>query len=605
MFNGIYPVKIHTYQGAAKQGHKKAQEVDSEEQNQQSATKHSAQEQLQEQTKTVSTPNFNTNYNFNNQLYKNAILNSQRTGLNIHNAQAKKSLNIHQIITDFKNTQIAISTPQDILDQTKPYLETISEESLKDKPSASLIQSNFLSASKILDKYIGETLNKESHVVEGWIKAIFLQEIDYKADPEAVNEAFKLKFPKGTKLEETDRNVNENLDILYPESVSLNLIEKNVDPNGHLAPIDDKIIAPEETAESTPSSQAPSIKFAQLTTSNANFSSVEPEKLNEPILEENLTKTDLENESYLSEQTEISQKDAALSENFQVHFPHIETLSEQETIAQTEPDRLHPQKPYVPEDENLKNLFVEAKHLTRKEESQEALNVLELALARAQEIGDYKFIPYIMFEAGKIYAHNNQTADSLQFFENAIENSTNDYLIKALAHCQIGKIYDKNARLENSCDHYFASVSFAAQCENLKLQTQSLTKISEIFASQYNKNDALDFATLAKDISIETEDALLIGKTHSKSAKIAFGFDEKRITLDDLKISTKNLLEAENFENAIENYIMASEVMLQLNNPQKALTLLEKAYKSAYLNSSDLISKVEDKIENLKRNHFA
>ncbi|MDD3238362.1 MAG: hypothetical protein PHV37_09740 [Candidatus Gastranaerophilales bacterium] len=104
-------------------------------------------------------------------------------------------VNISQIITDFKNTTVAIGAPDDVKNEVTSYLDLIEKQAQKDEPSKQIIQSNLKNASQILDTYITTTLQKPSKVVENWIDALFLQQVDYKSNPKDINPAYKLDVP--------------------------------------------------------------------------------------------------------------------------------------------------------------------------------------------------------------------------------------------------------------------------------------------------------------------------------------------------------------------------------------------------------------------------
>ncbi len=116
------------------------------------------------------------------------------------------TINIAQIIKDFKNTAIAIGTPNDLKEEVSGYLSLIETQVKKENPNPELIKSNLKNASSILDGFISQTLNKDSKVVENWVDALFLQNIDFKYDEESINPQFLVKFPEGSTQE------NENVE---------------------------------------------------------------------------------------------------------------------------------------------------------------------------------------------------------------------------------------------------------------------------------------------------------------------------------------------------------------------------------------------------------
>ena len=118
-------------------------------------------------------------------------------------------INIAQILKDFKNTAVAIATPDDLMEEVDGYIGLIRKQVEKDKPNVKLIQSNLKNAGGLLDKYISDTLNKDSKVVQNWVEAVFLQDVNYKYDDEEVNVDFLVNFPENTKKEEKPKETAE------------------------------------------------------------------------------------------------------------------------------------------------------------------------------------------------------------------------------------------------------------------------------------------------------------------------------------------------------------------------------------------------------------
>lgn len=124
-----------------------------------------------------------------------------------------KTINIKNVVEDFQKTLAAIDAPKEINEEVKTYLKLVDNQSLKTKPSSRLIRSNLVNAAGILDEYITETLKKPSKVVTGWIEALLMQKIDYKADPSLSN------------TEETAKN-----NTLISEKITANEILPEISP---------------------------------------------------------------------------------------------------------------------------------------------------------------------------------------------------------------------------------------------------------------------------------------------------------------------------------------------------------------------------------------
>lgn len=108
------------------------------------------------------------------------------------------NINIAQILKDFKNTAVAIGTPPELHEEVDGYLSLIETQVKKDNPNVKLIKSNLKNASSILDNFISKTLDKDSKVVENWVDALFLQQIDFKYNEQEINAQFLVKFPEGS-----------------------------------------------------------------------------------------------------------------------------------------------------------------------------------------------------------------------------------------------------------------------------------------------------------------------------------------------------------------------------------------------------------------------
>jgi len=124
---------------------------------------------------------------------------TEDAGLNGRSA----SINIAQILKDFKNTAIAIGTPAELSAEVDNRLGIIKAQVSRENADISVVKSDLMNASKLLDKYISATLNKDSKVVENWVSALFLQDIDFKYNEGDVNPQFLVKFPEGSTEEQT------------------------------------------------------------------------------------------------------------------------------------------------------------------------------------------------------------------------------------------------------------------------------------------------------------------------------------------------------------------------------------------------------------------
>lgn len=154
--------------------------------------------------------------------------NAQKQALASRDTNLKNAtVNIAQILKDFKNTIKAIGAPPDLATEVQEYLALVEKQVIRENPDAKIVRSNLKNASMLLDNYITETLQRPSKVVENWIDALFLQQINYRFNEEEINANFLVKFPEGQKEEQNEGSAEENeekSDEEEIESSSNNLI---------------------------------------------------------------------------------------------------------------------------------------------------------------------------------------------------------------------------------------------------------------------------------------------------------------------------------------------------------------------------------------------
>lgn len=388
------------------------------------------------------------------------------------------NINIAQILKDFNNTAIAIGTPEDIKNKVDKYVSLIQDEvSSGGTPDTKLIKSNLKNASSILDNYISKTLNKDSKVVENWVDALFLQQIDFSYNEKDINPQFLVKFPEGST----------------------------------------------EAAEKTES------KSAVVNTGDEN---------------------------------------TAVTNSI------------------------------VPQDKELKSLFIQSKKLAYANEPKKAIETFQKALERANEVGDTETQSKIFFEIGKIYDNHEYYAQALKSY-NMSAKSTSDNNVKTKAHYSMAQIYDDVNQITPALDHYFASVSFAGESENLVAQSTSLTKVGNIYTDMYER-EAFDYFDIAEGLAEQTDNSRIKGYVASSTGKAYDRFGEPQEALKSYSDAVKNYADAEAPQKVAQNYMSAAEIMLDYNSPNKARGLFEKA--QAYARKTDdvnLMNEISEKLSKL------
>lgn len=375
-------------------------------------------------------------------------------------------INIAQVIGDFKNTARAIGTPEDIYEEVDTYLGLVEKTTKKDTPNVKAVQSNLRNAAGLLDKYISDTLNKDSKVVENWVEAIFLQQVDYKYNTEDVNEAFLVKMPEDKKAEEPSQT------------------------------------QPTQNAE--------------------------------------------------------------------------------------------PQKPQM--DSELKQLFKDGKFASKAKDSVTALNTFERAINRAIEIGDKESQAKITFEVAQVYDHDDDLPRALANYNKAIETTT-DNNVKVKAHYSMAQIYDDVKQFKPAIEHYMATISFAGETDNFKAQTQSLTKIGNMYTDKYDK-EAFNVYEDAKTVADESKDASVKGYVSSSIANAYNKFNKPEKAMRYYSDAVKNYKQAGSDEKVAINYKKAGELMQDYQRMDKGKNLIQKAILYAKkANNDNLVKELEKDLQ--------
>ena len=408
-------------------------------------------------------------------------------------AVSGNSINIAQILKDFKNTSVAIGTPDELKEEVEGYLSLIEKQVAKDEPNKRLIKSNLKNASTILDNYISETLNKDSKVVENWVDALFMQDINFKYNEEEINPQFLVKFPQ----------------------------RENTTPAERSSVVDD-----------------------------------------------------------------IPADESANRERFVSDSKIVEDSGSVQT------------KVHIPDDSELKSLFIKSKRLAYANEPKKAIENFRKALTRADEVGDVETKSKIFYEIGKIYDDYNYPAQALTSYHKSIENTKDDN-IKTRAHYSMAQIYDDVNQIEPALEHYFVSAAYGGETDNKSVQSTSLAKMGNIFSDMY-EDDAFEYLSLAKELSADTDNNNVKGFVSSSLARAYERFGEPQEALKSYSDAVKNYAEAESPTKTARNYLSAADIMLDFNSNNKARGLLTKAQKYATeANDEALLREINNRLEKL------
>ncbi len=437
MYNSIYPAYINTYQGL--NNNRRITKKEDDEKSSQSS-QHAENDINQGKKQNINQP-FQV---------PNVFPNGEKVAIDY----SKKQIGINQVLSDFRNTANAIGAPDDVKNEVFAYLSLIENQAQKNNPNANIIQANLKNASQILDDYITKTLNKPSKVVENWVEALFLQQIDYKMPAETVSQ-------------------------------------------------------PEETLQ----------------------------------IQETVIQPEPKQEKQIVNHVEYSK----------------------------------PQEIYIPENPELKRIFIQAKKYAAIDDKEKALYYFQTAMDTADEIGDKEAKAMIHYEEGRLYDGFKNAEDALYNYHRAAKESINNN-IKARAHYSMGKIYDDYVKFEPAVQHLSAAVSFAGEADNLKLQSQALSNLARIHTQRYDKQNAYMFMDMSDVIANETKNSKIKGNILFKNARYCTKLGDNAKALEYYKNSAGEYNSSNDKENLAKNYKEAAEIMIGYGNIAKARKLLSKAF---------------------------
>lgn len=425
-------------------------------------------------------------------------------------------VNIAQILKDFRNTIKAIATPPEIEEQVNRYLLIVEEQVKSERPQVNLVQSNLKIAASLLDKYISETLNKESKVVQNWLDALFLQKINYQYNAEEINPNFLVKFPdqeeRTQKQTEQDNNVQaEPAQNDEPQAIS-----------------------------------------TQETYVQQNHKQTQPEGI------------------------EIEPEELTLEEEF---IQAKKTISHKPNIT------------IIPQDTKLKSLFVEAKKHAFANNPQKAMAIFKEAFNRAEALKDTETQSRICLEIGKIYDDNDHFVQALSSYNKSLQYTT-DVNVKSRAHYSMAQIYDDVNQTGPALNHYLTSISYAGKSDDLIGQSDSLTKMANIFTDKYDQ-EAFEYYDVARKLVEQTTDCSMKGYVLSNTADACVQFRKGDKALKYYAEAVKNYERTNSPEEIATNYKSAAELMINFKSPNKAKSLLKKALVNAVkTNNEDLIAEI-------------
>ena len=163
----------------------------------------------------------------------------------------------------------------------------------------------------------------------------------------------------------------------------------------------------------------------------------------------------------------------------------------------------------------------------------------------------------------------------------------------------MAEIYDEVNQINTALDHYFATVSFAGEAENLVAQSASMAKIGNIYTDMYER-EAFEYLEIADGLAVQTDNSRVKGFVASSTGKAYDRFGEPQEALKLYSHAVQNYIDADSPSKVAQNYMSAGDIMLEYSSPNKARGLFEKA--QAYARKTDneeLLNKITERLSQL------
>lgn len=431
----------------------------------------------------------------------------------------KNQVNIAQILQDFRSTIAAINSPEDVKEEVESYLAFTSRESQKESPSREIILANLKNAARVTDKYIQDSLKKPSRVVQDWVDALFLQQINLKSDPNEINEDFRVKIP---------------------EKKSKEII--STPHQGGVAPLK------EDTVDfSTPKEEAPTTEPPQE----------EPVYEVGPLYEPTYPET-------------VSYEE----------YPATPAAEEEETQTQAPVLTAHEEEsPYAAKTENealAKEVLLQGRAVFNNSgDIYGALKLYDEALSLVEGSDNVNLKSAIYYERAKIF--DSQDYAELALIDYNKATKAKDGNLRAHAHIKMGNIYDDYVQFEPAIDQYSRAIESSEEVNNLQGKTRALRYMATMFAGVYDSENTEAFSDLAMESARETNNPDTVAKTYLEAAD-----NYKYIGRDSKALQVYSALAQEeivqdDYETLAQNYMEAAMLMDKKGNKKKSYALMLKS----------------------------
>jgi tetratricopeptide (TPR) repeat protein len=301
----------------------------------------------------------------------------------------------------------------------------------------------------MLDDYISQTLKKPSNVVQDWMDAFLLQQVDFKADESKANIAASKQIE--AEIQQSNPQYHQSASSAvsnynnYQNQVNL----KHRNPHQPAQAQQQPQVQPqapqsqEQVQEEKPKRR---VKFA-----TPDGKIVQGDKVVGEQKQDGTTKM------YSPE--EAAQK--TLEAQSEPKIVYVEVQPSQQKVAKSQEDA-------ISNNSMIQNFYEKAKEYLKKGDSEKALESYKKTLNYAKKAKDKTAQVYIIQGIGESYDELNNLARAAKCF-NKVVKTTKDMSLKATGHNSLGEVYDESGKFELAMDHYFESLALITQLHKLRL----------------------------------------------------------------------------------------------------------------------------------------
>lgn len=401
------------------------------------------------------------------------------------------SINIAQILKDFKNTSIAIGTPDDLKAEVNGYLDLIEKQVVKDEPNVKLIKSNLKNASTILDNYISETLNKESKVVENWVDALFMQNVDFRYNENDINEQFLVKFPEGST--EQAAPVAKETDEAVPVAEEAVMAEETA------------VVPPQTEATKTFIPQDKELKSLFIQSKKLAYAN-EPKKAIETF------------QKALMRADEVGDTETKSKIYFEIgkiyddyDYPAQALKSFHKSIENTTDDNVKTRAHY-----SMAQIYDDVNQI------EPALDHYFVSVGYGGEIDNPSVQSTSLAKMGNIYAdmYEEDAFEYLTMAKDIAENVTNDK-VKGYVSSSLGRAYERFGEPQEALKSYSEAVKSYSNADSPQKAAQNYLSAAEIMLDFDSKNKARGLLNKAQKYAAEANDDVLLKEINNRLNKLA------------------------------------------------------------------------------------